>query len=341
MCLLLLLWMAIPARGWDEAGHSIVVEAAVDKLPADVPAFVRSPAARARLRYLASEPDRWRNLELAPMGQLNSPDHYFDLELLAPYELKVATLPEYRYDLIAHLADYKARHPEKDYGYDPGQDPEHKKAWPGFAPYRICELYVQLKSSWRTLNTYLRYREVATEAEIQAGRENVIYLMGLMSHYVADLAQPLHTTVHYDGWTGPNPQGYVTRKGYIHRLIDTRVIARADLTTDNLPGDVPRPRIDERRLFRQVVGYVVESNALTEELYTLEKRGAFNPQSEHFAEGVAFVARRLAVAAAMQAALWESAYRDAGIDRYRQGVLRRRLEALATPSGETDGARRP
>ncbi|MHC4090191.1 MAG: phospholipase C/P1 nuclease family protein [Planctomycetota bacterium] len=335
MCTLILLGPAAPALAWDEAGHSIVVDAAVDKLPADMPAFVRTDTARARLRYLASEPDRWRNLELAPMGQFNKPDHYFDIELLALYELTPAALPKYRYDFLEHIAAYKARHPDKDYGYDPAKDSERAQAWPGFAPYRICELYVQLKSSWRTLNTYQRYREAATEAEIQAGRDNTVYLMGIMSHYVADVAQPLHTTVHYDGWTGPNPHGYVTRKGYIHRLMDTDVIAQAGITAASLPDDVPPRRIDEDKLFRQVVAYIVESNALAEKVYDLEKRGAFDPGNEHFAEAVDFVKGRLATAAAMQAALWESAHRDAGIDHYREGVLKRKLEAKApTPDKE-------
>lgn len=315
-----------PAQAWDETGHSIVVDAAVRRLPADVPDFVRTGVAVKRLRYLASEPDRWRNMRMPPMGQLNSPDHYFDVELVELYELTPATLPPLRYALLSHIAAYKARHPDKDYQHDPAKDPEGKLGWPGFAPYRICELYVQLKSSWRTLNTYEKYRDVATEAELRAGRENIVYLMGIISHYVADVAQPLHTTVHYDGWTGPNPKEYVTRKGYIHRLIDAGVIERARLTADRLPKDVPAMRIDDEKLFRQVVAFIQSSHGRMEEVYALEKRGAFESDSEHFAEGTALVADRLAAAGAMLAAIWDAAYRDAGTDPFRERRLRARRD---------------
>ena len=311
-------------RAWDEKGHDIVVDAAVARLPADMPGFVRSEQARARLRFLGSEPDRWRNVKLAPMSQINNPDHFFDLEFLALYELTPQTLPRRRYDFIIHMATYKAKHPDKDYGYDPARDPERWKEWPGFAPYRICELYAQLKSSWRTFNTYSKYRDLTQPGELESCRDNIIYLMGMMSHYVADVAQPLHTTEHYDGWVGPNPQGYVTRRGYIHRLIDGRALRAAGLTADALPNDLPAPRIEEERLFEQVVAYILETHSHVEETYALEKKGALTPGSPTFDEGTNFIKQRLAHAAVMLAALWESAHRDAGTDEFRERLFQRK-----------------
>jgi len=320
------------ALAWDETGHSVVVEAAVKRLPESLPAFLRDEAALARLKYLGSEPDRWRNLKTPPMGHINNPDHYFDIELLTPYGLTPQTLPPFRYEFIAHMAAFKTLHPEKDYGYDPARDGEHDKSWPGFAPYRICELYVQLRSSWRTLNTYERFPGVATEAELQAARDNVVYLMGILSHYVADVAQPLHTTIHYDGWKGPNPNGYVTYSGYIHRLLDSGVIEQAGITAADLPADVPAPKVAEERLFEQVVEYIVASHEWVEAVYAFEKRGAFRQENEQFAEGTAFVKSRLAVASAMLAALWESAARDAGVDSFRLRRLEARARAATQPA---------
>ena len=323
------------ASGWDEAGHIMVVDAARARLPDDLPGFLMTSTAQARLRFLGAEPDRWRNVRLAPMGMINSPDHYFDVELLSLYDLKPETLPPYRYDFLAHMAAYKALHPDKDYGYDPAHDPQHDHQWPGFAPYRVCEVYMQLKSSWRTLNTYEKYSELAAPGEIETCRENIIYLMGIMSHYVADLAQPLHTTVHYDGWTGPNPNGYVTDHGYIHKLMDGGVIELAGLTAADLPGKAAFPKIDDQRLFEQVMAYVVEANGHVEEVYSLDKRGAFKPSSPEFSEGVGLVRTQLDTAAAMLAALWESAYRDAGIDSYRENVFKTKQQSqqqAATPA---------
>jgi hypothetical protein len=37
--------------------------------------------------------------------------------------------------------------------------------------------------------------------------------IGIWSHYVGDASQPLHVTVHYDGWGHyPNPSGYTSSR---------------------------------------------------------------------------------------------------------------------------------
>ena len=38
--------------------------------------------------------------------------------------------------------------------------------------------------------------------------------MGVMGHYVGDGSQPLHTTVHFNGWVGDNPKGYTTKQTF-------------------------------------------------------------------------------------------------------------------------------
>ncbi|MCH7702142.1 MAG: hypothetical protein IID37_10685, partial [Planctomycetes bacterium] len=99
----------LETRAWDETGHTIVTELAVRLMPADMPAFLRTPEHAARLNYLATEPDRWRNTRLAPMGHVNKPEHYFDIDLLDQYELTTDTLPRYGGDFIAAMAVYKAK----------------------------------------------------------------------------------------------------------------------------------------------------------------------------------------------------------------------------------------
>ena len=60
-------------------------------------------------------------------------------------------------------------------------------------------------------------REKGTEA--LNARANIIYIMGVMGHYVGDASQPLHTTIHHHGWVGPNPNGYTTNRTF-HSWID-------------------------------------------------------------------------------------------------------------------------
>ena len=309
------------ALAWGEDGHSAVTQAAVDLLPDDVPAFLKTPAARARLVYLSSEPDRWRNLELPPMGHINKPEHYLDVDLLPLYDLDPKRLPPFRHEYIAAIELFKAVHPDRDYRYDPARDLDRSKEYPGFAPWRICEMYVQLKSSWRTLNTCEKHREVAGEETLVNCRENIVYLMGVMSHYVGDMSQPLHATKHHHGWEGDNPKGYCTDRG-LHALIDDGVIDAARIDGRALLKHSPAKRkLDDQRLFDEVMTYVLETYSQVEPLYELEKRGAFKSDSPVFSDGVQFLEQRMLAGAVMLEALWERAARDAGIDEYRERAL--------------------
>jgi len=326
-------WPTVVACGWGERGHSAITEAAVELLAEDMPAFLKTDTARARLVFLSAEPDRWRNVKLPPMGHINKPDHYFDIDLLPLYGLTPRTLPKYRHEYIAAMALYKAKHPDRDYGYNAGTDRDHSGEWPGTAPYRICELYVQLKSSWRTLNTYRMHPEIVHEETLETCRQNIIYVMGLMSHYVGDTAQPLHTTLHHHGWVGENPKGYTIER-HFHSFIDTGIIEAAGLDRRALLRLRPAKRIlNERRLFDEVMRHIRETFRQVEPLYELERRGAFEPESPHFAEGAEFVRQRLVAGTVMLTALWESAYRDAGIDGFREGILQSQ-EAAKEPSQE-------
>src|ERR1035437_872672 len=49
------------AHAWGNGGHRLVNRLAASSLPADVPAFLRSPEAIAEIEYLGPEPDRWRS----------------------------------------------------------------------------------------------------------------------------------------------------------------------------------------------------------------------------------------------------------------------------------------
>jgi hypothetical protein len=49
-----------------------------------------------------------------------------------------------------------------------------------------------------------------------------------LSHYIADGAMPLHTSVHHDGWQGGNPRGD-TIDPSIHSRFETAFVDRVTL----------------------------------------------------------------------------------------------------------------
>src|SRR6202041_2342026 len=79
--------------------------------------------------------------------------------------------------------------------------PEHV----GLQPYITMEVYGRLKAAFREY----RQRQAAHQPT-RAVEQAIIFYAGWLGHYVGDGSQPLHTTIQYNGWVGPNPNGYTT-----------------------------------------------------------------------------------------------------------------------------------
>ena len=125
---------------------------AAEGLPADMPAFMRTPEAIAEIAYLGPEPDRWRSRAEAELSAEQAPDHFIDLEeadLIGP-------LPRRRYDYIAALYAYAAAHP--------AQADEMRPEKVGFQPYITEEVWQRLKSGDAGLPDFERGAGLGYEA---------------------------------------------------------------------------------------------------------------------------------------------------------------------------------
>jgi len=333
---------SLPAAGWDENGHGVVTVLAIRGTSGSLPAWLREREAAERLVYLASEPDRWRGNSTPAMTHWNNPDHYLDVELLEPYGLTLATLPQLRYEFVGRLAVAQSRNPERFASTEP--DPSLLKMTPGMLPYRMMEMHAQLCASWRVLHTLELAQAAAGPYRIAAARERVIQTMGLMSHYVGDAAQPLHTTRHFNGWDGPNPHGYTVDKKF-HQFIDGGVIDLFHIDARRLlPRALPARRIESARVWNEILAHIERSFEKVEPLYQIEKRGALRG-----AEGQAFIEERLLDAGAMLAGLWKSAAESAVKDDYltnwlttpNRGVSDKAASALFEEATEATAASRP
>jgi hypothetical protein len=125
---------------------------------------------------------------------------------------------------------------------------------------------------------------------------------------VADGSQPLHTTIHYNGWVGPNPKGYTTQHG-IHGLFESTYMGQ-NVTAKDFAKLVHAPeRLADP--FAGYVDYLKESNRLVEKVYALEKAGGFNGKGSP--EAFDFTTHRLAAASQMLLNLWYTAWLDSAI----------------------------
>lgn len=310
------------ATAWDYEGHRLVNQLALASLPTNFPAFVKEAAAAERIAFLAGEPDRWRNTTDLTLKHFNNPDHYFDFEDIAHCGLKPEMLPPFRYEFAEQVAVARATHPTMFPPIDAAKDTDRTKALIGYLPWAITEHYAKLKSAFSYLKAF---EESGTAEEVKNARENIVYIMGCMGHFVGDGSQPLHMTVHYNGWVGDNPKGYTTNRTF-HSWIDGGFIARAGLKPDSVLSKVRTANALDTNVFPAVVQYLNAQFALVEPLYQLDKDGKLDAKKPS-REGIEFIHEQLLKAGQMLGDLWYTAWRYAPPDNFLRGQLaRRKLE---------------
>jgi hypothetical protein len=264
-----------PAYGWGRDGHLMINRLAVRYLPSDVPAFLRNGEAMDTIEYYGPEPDRWKSRAEDELSATQSPDHFIDMEW-ADY---AGTLPKRRYDYIRALAAAQPKHP------DIPLTPEKV----GMQPYQVEEVYERLKS---TLRDYRRL--VAANQDTRPAEMAILFYAGWLGHYVADGSQPLHTTIQYNGWTGPNPNGYTTAHT-IHAQFESIYVTANIKPADVAPlvaASKPQALNDE---WADYLAYLRHTSSDVEKTYQLEKTGAFTGAGTP--EGKAFTEERLAAGA--------------------------------------------
>jgi hypothetical protein len=281
--------IAVPAFvfAWGDAGHRLTGEAAVLELPPSTPAFLRN--ASRQLGYLNPEPDRWRNraertLDPALDGA-TAPDHFIDMEMAPPTVLAAALKAPDRFGYLDTLAAAGV-----------------KGVVMGLLPFRMLELSQQLREDFRQW----RVAPDSTKPWIEA---RIIDDAGILGHYVADGSNPAHTTIQYNGWTGPNPNGYAVDKRFHSRFESAYVGANIKLADVVSKMDTTARLLPDLRA--AIITYLHETNAQVEHLYRLDKAHPFDTNTTDV-EDKAFTVERLAAGAKMLRDVWWTAWVTSG-----------------------------
>ena len=257
------------AHAWGNEGHRIINRLAATNLPADVPSFLRSEAALNEIEYLGPEPDRWRSPAEPELVAAQAPEHFIDLE---PADA-LGPLPHKRLDFEARV-------------FAAGQRPEKI----GLQPWEAIEVWERLKAALR------EYRRLSAEhQDTQAVEQAAIFYAGWLGHYVGDASQPLHTTIAYNGWVGPNPNGYTTDHK-IHWQFEGPFVG-ASIHGPEVQAKMTPAQALTGDVFDDYVAYLRHTATYVEKVYQLEKAGGFTgagtPESRDFA------AERLGAGASM------------------------------------------
>lgn len=269
--------LASPAGAWGDEGHRYVNRVAAEHLPEDMPPFFRN--AGVRLSFLGPEPDRWRdNKELfKALTEVNGPDHFIDIDKPENFE----ALPNDRYAYA-------------DWLRTKGKDAKDI----GYLPYSILEGYQKIQVLFRL------WRERQQDAERDQIEQNIIYYAGVVGHYVADGAQPLHTSIHFNGWsTSSNPQLY-TREP-LHWRFEGEFV-KAQIKPDDFSG-VVKTATKLQDPFVDIVKYLFQSYDRVPDLYRMDKAARWDANNRN-ADSKKFVVERLAAGSQMLANLWYTAW---------------------------------
>ncbi len=276
-------------HGWGDEGHRYVSRVAVEKLPADMPAFFAK--AVERIVFLGPEPDRWRdNRQLfSALREAGGPDHFIDMDMAGPRAFAVIPNDRYRFT---------------DWVREMGLVPKEV----GFLPYAALETHEKVQVMFRL------WRETQDPAEKEQVEQNIVYYAGVLGHYIADGAQPLHTTIHYNGWSGSaNPENF--SRDPLHSRFESEYV-RAQIKREDFSSLVATAkRLNDP--FAEIMNHLFSSLDKVPELYRLEKTARWDKSNRNPASKK-FVAERLAAAAQLLSNLWYTAWVDSAVTAERR-----------------------
>ena len=291
---------AAPAFAWGATGHRIIGRLAMAALPGDLPAFLRTRTAIDQVGELAREPDRSKGSG-QPHDADSDPGHFIDLDedghVWNAQGPSIDALPR---DRTAFQTAVLAT------GVDGLKT--------GWLPYSIVDGYQQLVRDfaiWRVDRVLSGSAKSAKErawyaADLKLRQAIVIRDIGVWAHYVGDGSQPLHVSIHYNGWGDyPNPKGYTQEK--IHGPFEGAFVhdnvTEAGVRAAMAPLATCGPGIRDC-----TATYLKATLATVEPLYALWGQGAFTTVGD--AKGEAFATARVAAAASQLRDLIVRAWKD-------------------------------
>ncbi|MFT4197483.1 MAG: nuclease [Pseudoxanthomonas sp.] len=283
------------AQAWGGRGHAAIAAAAIDTLPDDGPVFLKR--SRDYIAASAGTPDSWRG-ESEPFLKIDEdPNHGWFREQFAFMKHP----PRSRYAFV--LALYKQR--QRIAASDPELARRMNVRWTGTLPYAAVEGYQRLVANMR------QWRATRARGESTAFLEqSCAFYATWLAHYIGDGAQPLHSSIHHDGWQGPNPHGY-TRDPSIHGRFESEYVEMIGLDERDLSSRYGAPTHQQGDVFEQILAFLDDSRGRVEQIYRLDKRGAFaDPQDREAREAVYVSA---AAGAAMLRDLIYRAWRESAL----------------------------
>lgn len=231
------------AWSWGHTGHVEISRIAIEKLPDEIPFFVRNSLSAFAIGELGPEADESKTTGIvtgvSSTGSILTTRTVHDAERDNGHFIDIddngvvvgGVVPLFSLPTTREAFDTAQR----------GGAPAQTQYSGGYLPYQMLDGFQQLRKDfgmWRAFKVGLMTAKKPADKEYflthLALREQLIIRdLGYWSHFVADASQPMHVSVHFNGWGKfPNPNGFTTAPihapfegSFVHNFIDFRKVA--------------------------------------------------------------------------------------------------------------------
>lgn len=276
---------ASQALAWGSTGHRLIGQLATEALPPNLPAFLHTREASDAIGELAREPDRSRGAGQPHDADLD-PGHFIDLtddgKTLGGDPITAMPRDKEAYEASLHAAGATLNKG-------------------GYLYYNLIDGYQQLVKDF----AYYRVETAALKtwtdpaqsawlaADLKIRQAIIIRDLGYWSHFVGDASQPMHVSVHYNGWGDyPNPNHYTEDK--IHVPFEGAFVF-ANVTKAGVHDAMAPPAVCAGAISACISTYLQTTLATVEPTYQLWGQKGFVAKDP---KDVAFVTARVAAGAA-------------------------------------------
>lgn len=275
-CVILSCLAPMQAAAWGHRGHEVIDAAAIAGLPEDGPVFLRNY--KDFIVANAGTPDSWRSSS-EPFSKIaEDPNHTWFTERLA----FLKPVPRSRFAF--YIALYR-EHERLETAAAP-EAARMNVRWTGTMPYAATEQYERLIAGMR------RLREMRGKGkDTRYVEQEIAFHVVRLGHYLGDGANPMHDSIHCEGWVGPNPNGY-TREHALHARFESHFVDAMHLKVEDIAHRMDAPAHLEGDVFTEVLDYLDSNARKVETIFKLDKRGAFGTGKD--TEARSFVYRQIA-----------------------------------------------
>ena len=278
------------ALAWGHTGHVIISRLAAQNLPAEVPAFVRTAMASQEIGELGAEADVSKGTGVPTTGTYpnlrtsftvhdgeRDAGHYIDFaddKTVEGYPLTLTASPNAINPSGRRDFDTAIRAAAASVG-------KFATQYDGYLPYNMIDQWQQVRKDFAYIRAFTVAIRTATtpgdkaffQYQLQLRQTLTLRDIGYWSHFVGDASQPMHVSVHYNGWnpngaTFPNPNNYTNAP--IHAPFESPFV-KANITPELVQAKFGAYTDCGCTIEQRVLNYLYTTLAQTAPLYEVEK----------------------------------------------------------------------